>query len=154
MLQNSYKHKGNCATTTHYIYVYMTRTLYYSIIMGLFSMFMGSCQASNGIKTVDTPTFKEQISSKDNIQLLDVRTAEEYAEGHLENAINIDVQGPSFTKKVGEQLDKSQPIYLYCRSGKRSMMAAKALEKEGYSIVNLKGGILGWLDAGYPISKE
>ena len=132
----------------------MTQTLYYSIIMGLFTMIMGSCQASEGVKTVDAPTFKEQISSSDNIQLLDVRTAEEYSEGHLENAINIDVQDPSFTKKVGEQLDKSQPIYLYCRSGKRSMMAAKALEKDGYSIVNLRDGILGWLDAGYPISKE
>ncbi|WP_414628141.1 rhodanese-like domain-containing protein [Porphyromonas somerae] len=44
-------------------------------------------------------------------------------------------------------------MYLYCRSGKRSMMAAKELEKEGYSIVNLKDGILGWLDAGYLVLK-
>ena len=116
-------------------------------------MLFGSCQASQKIETVDSATFKERISGASEVQLLDVRTAEEFAEGHLESAINIDVQGPSFTKKVSEQLDKSQPIYLYCRSGKRSMMAAKGLEKEGYSIVNLKDGILGWLDAGYPVLK-
>ena len=131
----------------------MKRILYYSIIMGIFTMLFGSCQASQKIETVDSATFKERISGASEVQLLDVRTAEEFAEGHLESAINIDVQGPSFTKKVSEQLDKSQPIYLYCRSGKRSMMAAKELEKEGYSIVNLKDGILGWLDAGYPVLK-
>lgn len=131
----------------------MKRILYYSIIMGIFTMLFGSCQASQKIETVDSATFKERISGASEVQLLDVRTAEEFAEGHLESAINIDVQGPSFTKKVSEQLDKSQPIYLYCRSGKRSMMAAKELEKEGYSIVNLKDGILGWLDEGYPVLK-
>ena len=131
----------------------MKRILYYSIIMGIFAMLFGSCQASQKIETVDSATFKERISGASEVQLLDVRTAEEFAEGHLESAINIDVQGPSFTKKVSEQLDKSQPIYLYCRSGKRSMMAANELEKEGYSIVNLKDGILGWLDAGYPVLK-
>lgn len=131
----------------------MKRILYYSIIMGIFAMLFGSCQSSQKIETVDSATFKERISGASEVQLLDVRTAEEFAEGHLESAINIDVQGPSFTKKVSEQLDKSQPIYLYCRSGKRSMMAAKGLEKEGYSIVNLKDGILGWLDAGYPVLK-
>ncbi len=131
----------------------MKRILYYSIIMGIFAMLFGSCQSSQKIETVDSATFKERISGASEVQLLDVRTAEEFAEGHLESAINIDVQGPSFTKKVSERLDKSQPIYLYCRSGKRSMMAAKELEKEGYSIVNLKDGILGWLDAGYPVLK-
>ena len=131
----------------------MKRILYYSIIMGIFTMLFGSCQASQKIETVDSATFKERISGASEVQLLDVRTAEEFAEGHLESAINIDVQGPSFTKKVSERLDKSQPIYLYCRSGKRSMMAAKELEKVGYSIVNLKDGILGWLDAGYPVLK-
>lgn len=131
----------------------MKRILYYSIIMRIFAMLFGSCQASQKIETVDSATFKERISGASEVQLLDVRTAEEFAEGHLESAINIDVQGPSFTKKVSEQLDKSQPIYLYCRSGKRSMMAAKELEKEGYSIVNLNDGILGWLDAGYPVLK-
>lgn len=131
----------------------MKRILYYSIIMGIIAMLFGSCQASQKIETVDSATFKERISGASKVQLLDVRTAEEFAEGHLESAINIDVHGPSFTKKVSEQLDKSQPIYLYCRSGKRSMMAAKELEKEGYSIVNLKSGILGWVEAGYPVSK-
>ena len=131
----------------------MKRILYYSIIMGIFTMLFGSCQASQKIETVDSATFKERISGASEVQLLDVRTAEEFAEGHLESAINIDVHAMDFTQKVSEQLDKSQPIYLYCRSGKRSMMAAKNLAQEGYTIVNLKNGILGWVEAGYPVSK-
>lgn len=131
----------------------MTRTLYYCIIMGVLSMLIGSCHASEGIKSVDSATFKAEISSA-AVQLLDVRTADEFAKGHLEKAINIDVHESHFTQLVKERFDKSQPIYLYCRSGKRSMMAAQLLEKEGYQIVNLKDGILGWMDAGYPISQE
>ena len=131
----------------------MKRILYYSIIMGIFTMLFGSCQASQKIEMVDSATFKERISGASEVQLLDVRTAEEFAEGHLESAINIDVHAMDFTQKVSEQLDKSQPIYLYCRSGKRSMMAAKNLAQEGYTIVNLKNGILGWVEAGYPVSK-
>ena len=131
----------------------MTRILYYSIIMGIFAMLFGACQASQKIESVDSATFKERISGASEVQLLDVRTAEEFAEGHLESAINIDVHALDFTKRVSEKLDKSRPIYLYCRSGKRSMAAAKTLAQEGYTIVNLKSGILGWIEAGYPVSK-
>ena len=131
----------------------MTRTLYYCIIMGMLSMLIGSCHAAEGIKSVDSTTFKAEISS-DTVQLLDVRTAEEFAEGHIEKSINIDVHEPSFTQIVKEKFNKKQPIYLYCRSGKRSMIAAESLDKEGYQIVNLKDGILGWLDAGYPVSQK
>ena len=112
-------------------------------------MLIGSCHASKGIKSVDSATFKAEISSA-TVQLLDVRTADEFAKGHLEKSINIDVHESHFTEMVKERFDKSQPIYLYCRSGKRSMMAAQALAKEGYQIVNLKDGFLGWLDAGHP----
>lgn len=131
----------------------MTRILYYSIIMGIFAMLFGACQASQKIESVDSATFKERISVASEVQLLDVRTAEEFAEGHLESAINIDVHALDSTKRVSEKLDKSRPIYLYCRSGKRSMAAAKTLAQEGYTIVNLKSDILGWLEAGYPVSK-
>lgn len=116
-------------------------------------MLFGACQASQKIESVDSATFKERISVASEVQLLDVRTAEEFAEGHLESAINIDVHALDFTKRVSEKLDKSRPIYHYCRSGKRSMAAAKTLAQEGYTIVNLKSGILGWLEAGYPVSK-
>ncbi|EEK16902.1 rhodanese-like protein [Porphyromonas uenonis 60-3] len=129
--------------------LYMIRTLYYCIIMGVLSMLIGSCRVAREIKSVDAATFKAEVSSA-TVQLLDVRTADEFAKGHLEKSINIDVHESHFTEMVKERFDKSQPIYLYCRSGKRSMMAAQALAKEGYQIVNLKDGFLGWLDAGYP----
>ena len=116
-------------------------------------MLIGSCHASKGIKSIDSATFKAEISSA-TVQLLDVRTADEFAKGHIEKSINIDVHESHFTQIVKERFDKSQPIYLYCRSGKRSMAAAQLLVKEGYQIVNLKDGILGWMDAGYPISQE
>lgn len=116
-------------------------------------MLIGSCRVAREIKSVDAATFKAEISSA-TVQLLDVRTADEFAKGHLEKSINIDVHESHFTEMVKERFDKSQPIYLYCRSGKRSMMAAQTLAKEGYQIVNLKDGFLGWLDAGYPISQK
>lgn len=80
----------------------MTRILYYSIIMGIFAMLFGACQASQKIESVDSATFKERISVASEVQLLDVRTAEEFAEGHLESAINIDVHALDFTKRVSE----------------------------------------------------
>lgn len=112
-------------------------------------MLIGSCRVAREIKSVDAATFKAEVSSA-TVQLLDVRTADEFAKGHLEKSINIDIHESHFTTRVKERFDKSQPIFLYCRSGKRSLMAAQILVKEGYQIVNLKDGILGWLDAGYP----
>ena len=96
------------------------------------------------IKVISAEEFSENISNK-QVQLLDVRTAEEFAEGHIANAKNIDVlQEENFVKEI-QDLNKNQPIYIYCRSGKRSANAAEILEENGFvEIIDLNGGYTAW----------
>ena len=99
-------------------------------------------------KTVNVEAFEELISQRDNVQLLDVRTQAEYDEGHLENALLIDVNGESFLADVEAQLQKDKTVAVYCRSGRRSASAAEKLSKDGFDVVNLDGGITAWIEAG------
>lgn len=76
--------------------------------------------------------------------LLDVRRPDEFASGHLPGAVNIDVTSPDFAQRVAT-LDKTQPTYVYCRSGARSATAAGQLTTAGFAQVsNLLGGVLDW----------
>jgi len=95
------------------------------------------------IEVLDVPTFKDEISNS-KVQLVDVRTPEEYAEGHIKNARNIDFLANDFSKAI-LKVDKDQPVYIYCRSGNRSGQAAQIMQKLGYkTIYDLKGGFLAW----------
>lgn len=77
-------------------------------------------------------------------QLIDVRTTEEFAEGHVANSKNICVTEDGFKEKASK-LDKNQPVYVYCRSGKRSANAAQILKEMGFTeIYDMDGGILNW----------
>ena len=88
------------------------------------------------------------------VQLVDVRTPEEYAEQHINGAINIDVYEDSFIEQCKARLDKDRPVAVYCRSGKRSANAAGQLRKAGFKcVLNLDGGITAWLDAAKPVAR-
>ena len=99
-----------------------------------------------GYENADVNGFAEQIVDPD-VVLLDVRTAKEFDEGHLQNALNIDVKQSGFVEKAKSMLPADKTIAVYCRSGKRSALAAGGLTKEGYKVVNLKGGIIAWKEA-------
>ncbi|WP_190242489.1 rhodanese-like domain-containing protein [Hymenobacter lapidiphilus] len=76
--------------------------------------------------------------------LLDVRRPDEFAGGHLPNALNLEVTAPDFTQRAAA-LDKDAPVYVYCRSGARSATAAGQLSKAGFANVhNMLGGVLDW----------
>ena len=94
------------------------------------------------------------LPAQSNVIVLDVRTADEFGEGHLENAINIDVKQDDFMEKAQSALPKDKTIAVYCRSGKRSATAATRLASAGYRVVNLKGGILAWNAANMPVTTE
>jgi len=87
----------------------------------------------------------EELNSKTNaIQLVDVRTPQEYNDGHLKNAENINFYDTNFLDQMSK-LDKKKDLYLYCRSGNRSGKAAKKLEKMGFTkVYDLEGGIINW----------
>ena len=99
--------------------------------------------------------FVRLISNK-GVVILDVRTKEEFAEGHIEKAINIDVNSPDFIKQVSAlKIKKGASIAVYCRSGRRSANACETLSKEGFMCLsNLNDGILGWIKAGKPVVKH
>jgi len=85
--------------------------------------------------------------------IIDVRTPEEYAEGHLENAVNIDFNADDFEDRINE-LDKDKTYLIYCRSGVRSAGARDVMEELGFSeVYNILEGIVGWTDTGFPVVK-
>ena len=88
-----------------------------------------------------------------NMQLLDVRTPEEFDEGHIAGATLVDVNDSSFVERAVAILDKQRPVAVYCRSGRRSARAANLLVAQGYTVTNLNGGVMAWQDAGKTLIK-
>ncbi len=105
-------------------------------------------------QNLDNQEFSELIVVRDSVQLVDVRTAEEFDEKHIPHALNLDVNDETFIEKALESLDKAKTVAVYCRSGKRSAQAAKMLAKEGYEVKNLKDGILSWIEDGRQLSDK
>lgn len=109
------------------------------LILLVSAPFLGQAQTAPASTILDNATFKDSISQK-KVQLIDVRTPREYAQGHIDEAINIDFLNANFAEGF-DQFDKSQPIYIYCKSGNRSGKAAKQLTELGFEkIYDLKGG--------------
>lgn len=100
---------------------------------------------------IDPQNFKKALQGS-QVQLLDVRTDDEFRSGHLPHAMLADyLQKEQFYERV-KYLDKSQPVYIYCLSGARSAAAAHYLRENGYAkVVELKGGINAWKQARLPL---
>lgn len=120
-----------------------------------------SADTVRGTEPVDTASAIREVSSEqfskllllDEVQLLDVRTPEEYADGHIAGSELMNIKDADFASQIGS-LDKEKPVLVYCRSGKRSMAAAKILEQAGFTkIISLEGGILDWKKQELPIEK-
>lgn len=122
-------------------------------IFGLAAMLLTmACggQSAEGLAHIDVQQFKAGIEKKDII-LLDVRTPEEYAQGHIPEASTINFYAADFKEKVN-LIQKDKEVYVYCRSGNRSGQAAKIMMDLGFQKVNnLIGGIGAWHRAGFPL---
>lgn len=106
--------------------------------------FAVACNALAGkLKSVDKAEFAVVLGDS-SVVLLDVRTPQEFAQGHIEGAINIDVKDSLFISNVQRQVAPGSRVAVYCRSGRRSMSAAQQMMEKGYDVVNLKGGFLAW----------
>lgn len=111
-----------------------------------------SCSIGQGSTKTDlSPTeFSKQLSETENPTILDVRTPGEFAEGHIQNALNIDWNGSSFDAQVSK-LDKNTTVFVYCLSGGRSGSAASQLRSNGFkNVLELDGGIMAWRSAALP----
>ena len=96
----------------------------------------------------------QKLISKKGVQLIDVRTPEEYKAGHIKNAKLINFYDSDFKEKSIKILDKSKPVYLYCRSGRRSANAAKKYKAAGFKkVYNLLGGFNAWSAKNLKIEK-
>ena len=129
----------------------------FKLLCTLAGLNIGACAHGN-VKSVNVDEFTKCIEQP-NVQLLDARTAEEFAEGFIAGrnggqCLNIDVKRNDFLEKAKAMLDKSKPVAVYCRTGRRSMNAALQLDEAGYQVVNLKGGIEGWQSAGMEVAKS
>jgi rhodanese-related sulfurtransferase len=95
----------------------------------------------------------EKMSAKKRNRVVDVRTAEEVAEGHLQGALNIDFLGGNFSDEI-QNLNKKKTYLLYCKSGNRTRKAADLMQKSGFkNVYMLEGGITAWKETGKPIEK-
>ena len=114
---------------------------------------LGPSACSPSFQNASVKEFAALIDSPD-VQLVDVRTIEEYQDGHLEGAINIDVEEEDFVQKAKEKLNTSKKVAVYCKSGRRASKAAEQLTTEGYQVTNLKGGIMAWKLQQMPVTKD
>ena len=112
--------------------------------MSIFTTLFGNKEQQNiNVKLLSPIEYKAQIQNK-NVQLVDVRTAKEFNEGHIKGSKNIDFYSAAFNNEFSK-LDKEKPVYIYCRSGARSGQSAKKLTTMGFKeIYDLKGGYLNW----------
>ncbi|MBT4485153.1 MAG: rhodanese-like domain-containing protein [Candidatus Latescibacteria bacterium] len=133
-----------------------------TIVLLISFIFLSGCKDSN--KTINEPNY-EDITAQEafsliqdnkenkNFVILDVRTPEEYASGHLENAVNINFNSPSFQESLST-LDKNNSYLIYCRTGMRSSNAFEMMKSLGFNMVsNMSGGIIEWENNGLPTVK-
>ncbi|WP_298534952.1 rhodanese-like domain-containing protein [uncultured Algibacter sp.] len=111
-----------------------------------FIIFFFNCNyklQNEGLTHVSPKEFKSLIDNK-QVQLIDVRKPAEYAQGHIRNAANIDYFSEDFIDSIGN-LNIKKPVFIYCRSGKRSEKSIKFFKEVGFvEIYNLQGGLLNW----------
>ena len=121
--------------------------------MGILTMLCSllGCNAQDGFKSLSVEEYAKAIEDSMVVRL-DVRTPEEYAEGHIANTLNIDVLKDDFESKAVATLPKDRTIAVNCRSGRRSKNAARILVKNGYKVIELDGGYNDWISKGMPVS--
>ena len=108
--------------------------------------------ALTAYSNVNVDEFQTYIADA-SVQLLDVRSQDEYDDGHIAGATLVDVNDSTFVERAVAVLDKKRPVAVYCRSGRRSARAALLLCEQGYQVTNLAGGIIAWKDAGKALVK-
>jgi rhodanese-related sulfurtransferase len=113
------------------------------------ALFLTGCGSSSATNLGAAEFQKKSVES--GVVILDVRTSGEFMMGHIENAINIDVEGMTFEGDI-TNLDKSATYAVYCQSGRRSNIAVGKLKDAGFTnLFNLTNGIQDWQAAGLPL---
>ena len=115
------------------------------LLLTLMSIVLVSCSSAG--EKISANDYVARFSTEAHL-LIDVRTPQEYAEGHIAGSVNIPVQ---VLEGALSQLPMDVPIVVYCRSGNRSGQAAQILAKNKFTSVYDLGAISAWTQAGYPL---
>lgn len=128
-------------------------------LLCLFALFLvqlagcGQPAGEGAYQELEPAAFRQTLQKSPGAVVLDVRTAEEYAAGHLAQARNVDYKGDDFRRRVGK-LDKSRPYFVYCKAGVRSDKAADIMMELGFrQVYTLEGGIDEWEEEDLPVEK-
>lgn len=123
-------------------------------LLTLATLVLGACSSSDAatIELVDPDQAQDLLAAPpEGLEVLDVRTPEEFDAGHLADAENLDFYASNFTAQLDE-LDKDTPYFVYCRSGNRSSTTIETMQGLGFTeVYELEGGLVAWSEAGYPI---
>jgi rhodanese-related sulfurtransferase len=123
------------------------RRLLLVVLAALFAL--TACTSSTA--TTLPPSEFQELTRQPGVITLDVRTPGEYAAGHLENAINLDVESPTFTAGLGK-FDPGATYAVYCRTASRSKTALDLMDEAGFTDAqDLEGGIVAWQAEGLPV---
>jgi len=102
---------------------------------------------------VDAEKASVLLASGEKVTVLDIRTPEEFAEGHLKEAVNVDFTGDNFESQLAK-LDPAKPYLVHCAAGGRSGKSMEVFKKLKFTkIYHLNDGYNGWSDAGKPVVK-
>jgi rhodanese-related sulfurtransferase len=125
----------------------------FAVLIALSAVVLTGCSNGNeSTMTLDAVGFQAKTQEA-GVVILDVRTKAEFDEGHIANAININVESNEFLSDISK-LDKSKTYAVYCRSGRRSADAlAKMTNEQFISLSHLDGGVIDWTNAGLPLVK-
>ena len=122
-------------------------------VVSVVFILMSSCTIGQTKNDIELDEFEKKMASEKYL-LVDVRTAEEFSEGHIKGAINIDYLAENFSIEI-QELELESPVLLYCRSGNRSSKAMKIMKELGFKeVYNLEGGIKGWISENNPVITE
>jgi len=127
------------------------------VIFFLAGILAAGNEKKGDVKSITPEDAQELIKKNKNnpdFIILDVRTPQEFNEGHLEEALNIDYSSPDFKKEL-EKLDRKKLYLVYCRSGVRSTRAVGVMKDTGFKLLyNMSGGIIAWESKGYPVIRK
>jgi thioredoxin len=130
----------------------LSSTILVAVLILLFSCKNGTAQEDK--TNLTAKEFAEALAQHPNAKLIDVRTPEEFNNGHLANATNYNWNGSHFTDQI-EGLDRDQPVYVYCMAGSRSAAAATKMRQLGFKhVYEMEGGIMKWRAASLPEVSE
>ncbi len=118
---------------------------------GIAVLFICACSGQSPYQTrsevLSVQDYSKELQSLADPQLLDVRTEAEFASGHIDGAVNINVLNQKSFKSAIQKLDPKRPVFLYCQAGSRSQRAAVILTEKGFEqVIDLEGGYTAWLN--------